>query len=116
MEGTTCERRTRPLAPTKPPAGKISVKLLRGGPASHHRSLWDGKGENRWPRAGQVEEGNGVGGLVAGLSWWTAGGLEERRGIGLSGKARGDSVNCRGIGSGGGGCGRCGRGSRGWKR
>lgn len=29
--------------------------------------------------------------------------------------ASGDSVNCRGIGSGGGGCGGCGRGRGGWK-
>lgn len=116
MKGTTCEWRTGPLAPTKPSSRVILVMMVRGVSASQQRSLWDGDREHRGTRAGQVEEGNGVRGLVAGLSWGTSGGFVERRGSGLRGKASRGGVDCGGIRSGGGGRGGRGRGRGRWKR
>lgn len=92
------------------------VKLLRGVSASQQRCLWDGEREDRGPRGGQVQEGNWVRGMVAGMSWRTCRGLVERRGRGLSREAGRDSVDCRGIRSGGGGCGGCWGERWGWKR
>lgn len=99
-----------PLAATKSPPVVILVKLLRT--ASHQRSLRDGDREHRGTRSWQGEKGDG--GLVAGLSWRTSGGLLERRGGGglSGGEASGDGVDCGGIRRGRRGGGGCGRGGR----
>lgn len=79
MEGTTCERRTGPLVATKSPCREILVKLPGGVSASHHRSLLHGDREDGGSKTRQVQEGNGIRGLVAGLSCGTNRGFLQRR-------------------------------------
>lgn len=77
MEGTASEGRATALPPTK--ATYISVMMVRGGSASHKRSLRDGFREDWGPGSRQVQKGDWVRGLVAGLRWGASGRLLERR-------------------------------------
>lgn len=92
MEGTTCEWRTSTLPPTKPSYWLILVKLLRGGSASQQGSLLHRTGEDRGSRTGQGEEGDRVGGLVAGLRRRTGRGFLVRKSTGLTKRASRTSV------------------------
>lgn len=77
MEGTACEGRATTLPPSK--TTYIVVTMVRGGSASQKWSLWNGFSEDWGPGSRQVQKGDWVRGLVAGLRWGASGGLLERR-------------------------------------